>query len=81
MQNIFIHSLLKEITTKPHKVQNVTLQQMVKRTLQVRGCTVCMHSWILRRGGGFFLELTGIKSKCTEGKQWVVGVVEWRGVG
>lgn len=29
----------------------------------------------------FFPELKGTKSKCTEGKQWAVGVAEWRGVG
>lgn len=35
-----------------------------------------MDSWLSWRGGGFFPELKGTKSKCTEGKQWVVGVLE-----
>lgn len=47
---------------------------MVEGPLKGSGCTVCMHRWILCLG--FFPELKGTKSKCTEGKQWAVGVVE-----
>ena len=32
-------------------------------------------------GGAFSPQLKGTKSKSTKGKQWVVGVVEWRGGG
>lgn len=70
------------ITIKPHKVQNVVIvQQMVKGTVHVSGCTVCMHSLLLWWSGGFFSELKDTKSKCTEGKKWAEAVMEWRGVG
>lgn len=70
------------IPIKPHKVQNVVIvQQMAKGTVQVSGCTVCTDSLLLWWSGGFFSELKDTKSKCTEGKEWAEGVVEWRGVG
>lgn len=54
---------------------------MVKGTVHVSGCTVCMDSLLLWWSGGFFSELKDTKSKCTEGKKWAEGVMEWRGVG
>lgn len=39
------------------------------------------YAWTVGFYSGAFSPLKGTKSKCTKGKQWVVGVVEWRGVG
>lgn len=54
---------------------------MVKGTVHASGCTVCRDSLLLWWSGGFFSELKDTKSKCTEGKKWAEGVMEWRGVG
>lgn len=55
-KTLFLYSFIQEITIQSHKVQNVVviLQQMIKGTLQVSGCTVCMDSWLLW-WGFFFL--------------------------